>query len=178
MEYASDYEIADGVPERTLRALAKVDVMPPHLRECVHEYGYAIVHAMVAQGVTKPESIHYLVKEVWEGARQPTQRTGKKKSGGRARSPVLDKLDWLLIQAGAGISAATLVRVLAGCDLFIVPSEPSPAMVEASMDATNHMGVVSKAQKHRNRLRSALKASMGRFTRSPAPSLSAGESGR
>lgn len=145
---------------RSIRAMIAVDNMPRGLRECVHEYGYAIVHAMVESGVTDPRNIHQLVKEVWAGARQPAQRTGRL---GKARSPILDQIDWLLIQSEAGISAERLFRALDMSNVCVVPAEPSPAMVAASLDATNHMGRVTKEQKHRNRLRSAIRAGMARF---------------
>lgn len=153
------------LPQRTLRSLEIVDAMPSRLRGCVHEYGYAIVQAMLQAKVTDPDRIHNLVREVWAGARQPHQRTGQK--GGR-RSPICDQLDWLLIQAGADISAEGFVRLLRSNNMMIVPMEPSPAMIAASLDATNHMGRVTKEQKHRNRLRSALFAGLKQFW----PSLS------
>lgn len=142
------------LPQRTYRALAETDTLPAALRQCVHEYGHAIVRACLAAGVTAPNQIHNLVHEIWQGARQPQQRTGSTKRADR--SPVMDKVDWILIQAGSQISAEMLVRVLSRGGFSIVPTEPSPQMVEASMDAVNHFGVVSKTIKHRNRLRAAI----------------------
>lgn len=150
------------VSQRALRALDQVDNMPPGLRGCVHEFGFAIVHALRSNGISNPNQIRQLVHEIWRGARQPAQRTGYNKQ------PLLGHLDWILLQAGASISSKTLVRVLYQNSMVIVPREPSSIMVDASMDAVNHMGVVTKAQKHRNRLRAAIAAS----TKSLWPHLS------
>ena len=155
MEAAEPPPDLPNLRQSCVRALERTDALPAHLRALVHEYGFAIVHAMVEAGVRDPQRIHHLVHEVWAGARQPNQRTGRRHS---KRSPVLDQLDWLLVQAGSEVTAETLVRVLNQSDLIIIPCEPSARMVAASLDATNHMGRVTKEQKHRNRLRSALKA--------------------
>lgn len=140
--YAHDFK-----GKRTLKSFEAIDQMPPELKACVHEFGFPIVSVLVKYGITRPGQIRDIVRECWEGARQSTQRkTGPKGT-----------LDWLLIQAGAQISAAALIRFLANSDLVIVPGEPSNPMVAASIDAVNHMGVVSKSTKHRNRLRAAIK---------------------
>jgi MinD-like ATPase involved in chromosome partitioning or flagellar assembly len=133
--------------QRKEEALAVTDEMPAELRACVHEFGLPIVTACVNAGVSKPAVIRQLVAEIWDGARQTTQQ--------RRRGPI-SVLDWVLIQAGAQISAATLLRVLRSHSMVIIPLEPTTLMVEASMDAVNHMGVVSKSRKHRNRLRAAI----------------------
>ncbi len=151
-----------AVSKRIMKSMDAVDEMPPGLRACVHEFGFAIVNALRSNGISNPPQIRQLVHEIWMGARQPTQRTGFR------QSPMLGNLDWILLQAGAGISAKTLVRVLRQHTMVIVPCEPSSIMVDASMDAVNHMGVVTKAQKHRNRLRAAIAAS----TKSLWPHLS------
>ena len=135
--------------KHTLRSFEDFDRMPRGLRECVHEFGLPIVRACLQMKISEPRHIRQLVHDIWEGARQTTQR---KESVARG------SLDWLLIQAGAGLSAATLLEFLARHNLAIVSTEPTAAMVYASMDAVNHMGVVSKSAKHRNRLRAAIKA--------------------
>lgn len=156
-------DACDGLtlPDRTLRAVAATDDMPPELRACVHEYGFAIVQGMRQAGVTDPRRIRQLVHTVWMGARQPNQRVGG--TVGRKHSPVLEHLDWLLLQAGAAIPARTLLRTLFQHNMVIVSREPADHMVAASMDATNHMGVVSKAEKHRRRLRAAITAGARRL---------------
>ena len=149
------------VSQRALRALEATDAMPARLRECVHEFGYEIVSVISQAGIIDPGKIRAIVHTVWNGAREPIQRTGTKR---RAHpSPVLGHLDWLLIQAGAPITARTLIRGLDMHGMVIVPREPSTVMVQASMDATNQMGVVSKAEKHKGRLRAAIRASTQRL---------------
>jgi hypothetical protein len=134
--------------EKRTRALNETDNMSPELRRCVHEYGYAIVNACLCAKVTDPRRIHQLVREIWDGARQPCQSRPK---GGT--------LDWLLIQAGAGITAATLMRILHDNSLAVVPLEPSNYMVEASKATlANHDERVTKTEKHRRRLRAAISA--------------------
>jgi hypothetical protein len=148
------------LPERSIRALDETDQMPAALRECVHEFGYAIVHACVQRGVVEPRHIRSLVREIWDGARQPAQRNRI----GRKYSPVLDSLDWILIQAGAGISATTLVRVLWDKGMVIVPNEPGHVMIEASLATVTGGNVIcTKPEKHRRRLRAALRAQAQRL---------------
>lgn len=153
-EIQTDSNYNDRVSARVMRSLEAVDKMPSELRACVHEFGYAIVNAFVIAGISNPATIRRLVFECWNGARQPRQRGGLNKS----HSPVLDQLDWILVQAKAEINAKALIRLLDQNSMVIVPKEPSPAMVRASMDAVHHMGVVSKSVKHTNRLRAAIRA--------------------
>lgn len=147
------------LPARTLKALDRSDAMPAELRACVHEFGWEIVSTLTAVGITDPNQIRAIVHSVWMGARQPAQRNPI----GRTRSPVLDNLDWIMMQAGAGITAATLLRVLWQHSMVIVPREPSTIMVGASMDAVKQMGTVTKAQKHHGRLKAAIYASTRRM---------------
>lgn len=133
---------------RRERSFDDIEHMPPELRECVHEYGYAIVKACQQAGVTRPANIHQLVREIWDGARQPGQKRG---TGGT--------LDWMLIQAGANISAAVLLRVLENSGLAIVPIHPTREMIEASKaEVSGFNQVVTKSEKHRLRLIAAIKA--------------------
>lgn len=144
-----------AVESRSNKQFDRMEAMPSAVRQCVYEFGFEIVNACIEAGVTCPHRIRHLVFEIWNGARQPSQRRGKAPG-----SRVAGKIDWLLIQAGAEISADKLVRVLFQNGFIVVPVEPSPYMIEASMDAVNHMGVVSKSVKHRNRLRAAHKAAL------------------
>lgn len=138
--------------DRRERSFADIESMSPGLRECVHEYGYAIVHACLESKVSDPSRIRNLVREIWEGARQPAQR---RTAGGT--------IDWLLLQAGAGISAATLFRILADNGFALVTVEPSPQMIAASMaEVSGFNKVVTKSEKHRLRLRAAIKAGLER----------------
>lgn len=137
---------------RLINSFATMDAMPRELRECVHEFGLPIVTACRQVGVNNPAHIRELVHQIWTGPRNQYQKS----TGSSATA--LGKLDWMLIQVGAGLDAKTLIRALASSGYLIVTREPSKQMVDASMDAVNHMGVVTKSQKHRNRLRAALDA--------------------
>lgn len=136
-----------------LRQLETVDRMPAHLRQCVHEYGYAVVEACLQAGVRDPRKIRNLVREIWAGARQPQQKT----SGNR--SATMDHLDWVLIQASAEISAARLVRFLHDFNWTIVPLFPNKAMIKASLAEVNTFDErITKTDKHSRRLAAALRA--------------------
>lgn len=130
-----------------------VDGMTPGLRECVHEYGFAIVNACLQAKVRNPATIHQLVREIWEGARQPRQRRPR---GGT--------LDWLLLQAGAQVSAAQLSRVLKNNDLAIVPLTPTRQMLAASIAEVSNFNVVcTRTEKHRRRIVAAVRAGSAYF---------------
>jgi hypothetical protein len=144
--------VSSGPSARSLRALQRTDDLPPELRACVHQFGYAIVQACLDSGVTDAPRIEQLVYEVWQGARQPQQRTGT------ARDGFVRFLDWVLIQAEANITADRLLWVLDRKGLALVPREPSEAMVEASIAAIADMGLLTKRHKHRVRLRAAIEA--------------------
>lgn len=148
------------LPQRSLRALEETDNMPAELRECVHEFGYAIVRAMLSAGIKSPTTIRVLVKEIWHGARQPAQRNRV----GRTHSPVLETLDWVLIQADASITAKALLRVLWQNGMVIVPWEPSTVMIEASKAEVSEFNQrVTKTEKHKLRLRAAIHAQARRL---------------
>jgi hypothetical protein len=146
--------------DSALLSLAKTDAMPAELRACVHEFGAQIVNTLMQHGITKAASIRDIVHSCWMGAREPHQRHGLRVR----RSPVADQLDWLLEQKGAQITSATLLRLLKSHSLVIVPLHPSTTMVEASMaTVSTHNRAVTKEQKHRFRLQSAIRASAQRM---------------
>lgn len=153
------------VSKRSIRDFDLMEKMAPSLRAVVYEFGFETVNACRQAGVTDPARIRQLIVEVWEGARQPSQR----KTSGR-ESRVCNKLDWLLLQAGAEISAEGLLRLLRLNNFVLVPFDPSPQMVEASMDAVKFMGTVSKSEKHRRRLKAAHQAAINHLW----PSLAEG----
>lgn len=144
----------DGVtlPPSSLTGLARTDVMPPALRACVHEFGFAIVEAFIAIGITDPRHIRHLVITCWLGARSPMDRSAASAPG------MLNQLDGLLLLAECPVPAMTVVRVLFQSGHAILPLEASALMVDASIEATGEMGLVSKREKHRGRLRAALRA--------------------
>jgi hypothetical protein len=132
------------------KSLEDTDALPPELRECVHEFGLPIVSACAKHGVKSKAAIRELVREIWDGARQ----TGQSNSA-------YGTLDWLLIQHGANISAKTLYRVLAEHSLVITTVEPTRSMLAASMAEVSGFTVrCTREEKHRRRLRAALRASI------------------
>lgn len=154
------FEEAFTLPQRALRALDDTDQMSAELRACVHEFGYAIVRAFISQGIDDPKKIRVLVREIWDGARQPAQRNRI----GRKHSPVLDSLDWVLIQAGAQISAHALLKYLWSKGFAVIPWEPSTVAIEASLATVSGGNVVcTKYEKHRRRLRAAIHAQAKRL---------------
>lgn len=136
------------VSQKTTRSFERIDDMPASLRECVHEFGEATVNACLLAGVTEPRRIRQLIREIWEGARQTTQRR-----------PKMGTLDWVLLQSGSEITAKTLVRVLRDNHHYLVPLDPSKHMLRASMETVSDFSLrCTKEEKHRLRLRAAIQA--------------------
>lgn len=138
----------DTIGEKRQRALDTVDQLPPGLRECANEYGLPIVNACLENGIREPRKIRNLVREIWEGPRNLSQRGGP-----------LTTLDWILVQAGCPISAATLVRILHDNHHYIVPLEPTKHMLDASLaEVSGFSERMTKREKHRRRIRAAILA--------------------
>lgn len=136
------------VARKTQASLDRVDAMSAGMRRCVHEYGEIIVMVLHKHGIRRPEHIDEIVKEIWEGARQHRQRR-----------PLLGTLDWLLVQNGCDLSSATLGRILHNNSMAIVATEPTRAMLDASMrECSEFRDRVTKEEKHRRRLRAAVRA--------------------
>lgn len=142
---------------RRKKSLAVVDEMPAPLRRCVHEYGSPIVNVCVKFGVKSPRHIDEIVREIWDGARNPNTRMNAR--GEASANIIHDKLDWLLMQAGASTSAKTLVRFLWERGFVIVTREPGQAAIDASMSTVSNFDMrVTKERKHLLRLRAAIAA--------------------
>lgn len=134
----------------------EVDMLPLEHRRIVHEFGYSIYRALLRAGVRNPGAMRNLVNEIWHGARGST-RMGK--PVGVRGSANIASLDWLLIQSGSNVSAATLLGHMRQAGLVIVPLEPMRQMIDASMETVSgHNVLVSKEEKHRRRLRAAIEA--------------------
>ncbi len=147
-----------------LPAMDETDRMSPELRQCVHEFGYTIVRTCLSLGVREPRCIRHLVIEIWNGARQPQQRQMPITGEGDQTSRLIAQLDWLLIQKGAGISAATLVSVLWKSGFQIIYRSPTSLMIEASMaEVSGHNERMTKSEKHRRRLKAAMDAAARRL---------------
>lgn len=139
---------SDTIGAKRTKALDDTDQLPAELRSLVHEYGLAIVRVCLKHGITRPNVIHELVREIWTGARQTSQ----------PRAPS-STLDWYFTQVGADINTATLLRLLSNQNLIIVPRSPTVRMIEASMTTiANFDQKVTKQQKHKLRLEAALLA--------------------
>lgn len=160
----ADLDDEQRLPQSVLRSLREVDELQPDLRACVHEYGYAIVRACAQAGVVRPNAIRQLVHSIWDGARQPHQRKNFNRPRDEQESPVLDKLDWVLIQAGSTVGARALLRVLWQNGMAIIPTSPGSVMVKASMATVTRGDVtVSKEEKHKLRLKAAIDAQVMRL---------------
>ncbi|TGV15810.1 hypothetical protein EN816_00735 [Mesorhizobium sp. M8A.F.Ca.ET.173.01.1.1] len=145
-EASQDYSLS----AKRLSQLRVVDAMPAQIRACVHEFGLPIVTVLTRHGVKDPRHIREIVKEIWSGARQDGQRGG-----------VRNTLDVLLAQGP--ISSAALTRLFNESSLTIVSMEPTRAMLDASMaEVSGFNERMTKEEKHRRRLRAALRASMQR----------------
>lgn len=143
------------LPDSAIHGQEMTDAMPAGLRACVHEFGFPIVHAFIECGVSDPRQIRHLVGTCWDGPRSFGDRADRERTG---RSSTLEKLDWLLTQSGSAITAETLLRILKQRNLVILPLDPADFMVDASLEATGAMGLVSKREKHQGRLAAALRA--------------------
>lgn len=54
--------------QRAVARMARIDDLPPSLRECVHEYGWTIVNAFLQAGVRKAKHIHHVIATVRKGS--------------------------------------------------------------------------------------------------------------
>lgn len=128
--------------------LARVDSMPSGLRSCVHEFGLPIVTVLTKFGIENPSHIREVVSEIWNGARQDGQMSG-----------AWNSLDVLL--ARGSLSSDGLFRFLSQNNLAIVSAEPTREMLNASLSEVSGFTVrCTKEEKHRRRLRAAIRAGM------------------
>jgi hypothetical protein len=137
--------------------LDKVDGMSAEHRALVHEYGLGVVVAFLQNGITKPETIRYLVITVRNAGREGNKTLyGPKTNRGNSVLAALDP--WLLSQ-GVGFPTAHLIRLIRDKSYSILPTSPTDAMVQASMETISGGNVaISKRDKHFRRLQAALLA--------------------
>lgn len=137
-----------AISQKRVEAMEIIDTMPGDLRECVHEFGLPIITVLTKFGVRDPRHIREVVREIWHGARQEGQR-----------SDTLNSIDVLL--ARGDLTLRGLARFLADNNMAIVRVEPTRAMIDASLEEVSGYNVrCSKEEKHRRRLRAALRAGM------------------
>jgi hypothetical protein len=151
---------ADTAPEdlpvdmgdKRRRHIAITDNMPGPLRACVHEFGFSIVNAFTVAGIKDPDVIRHLVHTTWTGAREAAQKKAPKNGP-------LATLDWVLAQSGSSITALTLWRICFSASWAIVPTTPTVAMIDASMEEVSGFDIsCTKHWKHRRRIEAAIKA--------------------
>lgn len=125
--------ITEERQEKVVARMARIDAMPKEIRELVHEFGLTMVQAFLDQKITKPSSIRHLILQVQRGS-----------------------LD-------TGTSSGSAGWMQAGRCMVVVPQEPTDAMINASMETVSNFDVkVTKFEKHRLRLRAALKVGTSR----------------
>lgn len=113
--------------------MERIDALPKGIRELIHEHGLTIVQAFLDHKITNPNAIQHLIDRVRNGSIDPGTGEGSK--------------GW----------------VQAGRTMCMVPTEPSPAMIEASMaEVSGGNVVVTKYEKHRLRLRAAIRVGTSR----------------
>jgi hypothetical protein len=119
--------------KKIVARMNRVDALPADIRELIHEEGLSVVQAFLDQGVKSAAGIRHIIMRVRNGSIDPG--TGQ---GGKG---------W----------------VQSGRTMAVVPMEPTPAMIQASMDeVSGHNVIVDKYEKHRRRLRAALRVGMSR----------------
>lgn len=129
-----------------------VDSWPRELRLCVYDFGFSVVYAFVAAGVTNPRAIRQLINVVYLGAREP----GNVRAGQPGPIRLLEEA--LTMHGAPGSSRAVLAHLRANFHT-IVSYQPTADMLEASLHALDNAPLVPKAVKHRMRLEAAVRAS-------------------
>lgn len=133
---------------KRVEELNVVDMMPGDLRECVHEFGLPIVRTLMKFGIKDARHMREIVREIWLGARQDGQR-----------ADTLNTIDVLLSRGD--VTLRGLIRFLAENNTALVQMEPTRVMLEASMAEVSGFNVrCTREEKHRRRLRAALRAGM------------------
>ena len=118
------------VDQRRLAHMQTIDNLPEDWRALVHEHGFNVVMAMLDCGVKKAKHARHIINTV---------------------------LDELSPVRGSFSSQGTRTR--AENTLALIPREPTEAMINASMATVASFEVsVTKYEKHRLRLRAALRA--------------------
>lgn len=135
---------------RRLRALDQTDALPAELRAVVHEIGLPLVRLFMDCGITEPRHIRALVTACWVNAQgHPNRKPG-----------MASQIDAMLIRQGGAVTSGMLALLLRQTGAVILPVNPSPTMVQASIEETGRHGLMSKDEKHRARLRAGILAGM------------------
>lgn len=129
-----------AIVKRAQKRMERVDAFPPEIRAIIHEHGLEIVQEYWNHGVRKARSIQHLIATTlaWDNA-EGNPRFGFNKSPNRGTSPLYKKM-------------------------ISVPREPTSAMIQASLaEVSGFDQRVTKTEKHRIRLRAALRAAEKEF---------------
>ena len=118
----------DTSRQKSVARMAKIDAMPKEIRELIHEEGLTVIQGFLDHGVKKAYAIRHLISLSRRGS----------------------------IDVGTGVGGFGFVSDRVMCS---IPMEPTPAMIDASMNEVSGFNVVvDKVEKHRRRLRAAIKA--------------------
>ena len=140
----------DGEPDKGSEAhylevikakMDRVDALTPEMRALVHDYGKAIVDAFASAGVTKGKIIRNIITTIWRGQSE----LGPSEFGEQQKRRELFEA----------------VATIKGHGFAVVPLEPTPAMIAASIDALTVSGLqstpITRHRKHKVRLQRAIK---------------------
>jgi hypothetical protein len=145
--------------DRVKRRMATIDAMPKELRALVHEHGLTVIQAFVDGGLTKPKSINHIIDTIRRGSGE----IGPRESNiiHRKNSFAESTIDEILNALHAPPIAVQIINYLLRRGKVITPTEPTEKMIQASMDAVNPVSeggeLLNKRDKHKRRLRAALK---------------------
>lgn len=131
-----------------------VDSLPPDIRAVVHDYGQTRVRFCLQAGITDGKTIRNLLASLLLGSPDGTNRTHK-----IGANRIETAIDSILLGLGAPAVARELVTTLRrNGGLTIIPLEPTPIGIDASLGALDRIGYVTREQKHKIRLRAAVRA--------------------
>jgi hypothetical protein len=148
--------------DRVKRRMATIDAMPKELRALVHEHGLTVIQAFVDSGLTKPKAINHIIDTIHRGSTEIGLRESNiiYKNNPFAESI----LDEILNALRAPPIAVQIINYLLRRGKVITPTEPTEKMIQASMDAVKPVSeggeLLNKRNKHKRRLRAALKAAI------------------
>ena len=60
----TDDEAKAIIESRRIRRMEHIDSLPPELRACIHDYGFAVVDALMMLNVKKARQIRHVVETV------------------------------------------------------------------------------------------------------------------
>ncbi len=144
----SDAYVDDRIGRRRREALTKTDALPKEIKQVVHDFGLPIVDVLWKHGIKRAVVMREIINTIMLGPRQEGQRNG-----------VMSSLDVILAQGP--INSSALTRLLNENSMTICTVEPTRKMLDASLSEVSGFNMrVTKEEKHRLRLRAALRASM------------------